>query len=276
MNILFKYLARMFHPYVNKLIENLPDETKTMRKLDLVLTGCYRFNISFLIGSLLFLKEMEKLGYIKVCRISGNGLGTLAGLLYFSDSINILSDYDLKTLPEVGRLLKDKVPKHILKNKLFISYYDVNLCVKITKSKYKTPAKLIDEVIKSCYLPFVVDGNIAYKNQFMDGLSPYVFDVKRDRQILYCSPLNYRYLRVIGSETSKVLTSILDIHGFFVVKQSSSICSYLNEWTCYDRNIELLKYIVERIVVYIIYLVLVVKPYVPNVVMEKFKTYMRN
>ena len=261
----------MFQPYVHKLIKNISDEMKTKRKLDLILTGCYPFNISFLIGALLFLKEMEKRGYIKVCRISGNGLGSLAGLLYFSDSINMLSDYDLKTLPELGRMLKDKVPKHILKNKLFVTYYDAALCVKITKSKYKTPAKLIDEVLKSCYLPFVVDGNIVYKNQFMDGLSPYEFDVKRDRQILYCSPFNYQYLRVLGNETSKVLTGILDIHGFFIIKQGTSMCSYLNEWSCFDRNIELLKYIVERIVVYIIYTMLILKPYLPNRVMEKFK-----
>jgi hypothetical protein len=256
----------MFHPYVNKLIENIPNEMKTMRKLDLVLTGCYPFNTGFLIGALLFLKEMEKRGYIKVCRISGNGLGTLAGLLYFSDSINMLSDYDLKTLFELGRILKDKVPKNMLKNKLFITYYDASLCVKITKSKYKTPAKLIDEVMKSCYLPFVVNGNIAYKKQYMDGLSPYEFDGKHDRQILYCSPLNYQYLRVLGNETSKVLTGILDIHGFFIIKQSTSMCSYLNEWSCFDRNIELLKYIVERIVVYLVYIMLVVKPYLPDYV----------
>ena len=261
----------MFHPYVNKLVENLPDEMKTTRRLDLVLTGCYPFNKSFLIGALLFLKEMEKRGYIKVCRISGNGIGSLAGLLYFSDSINILSDYDLKTLPNLGRLLKDKVPKHILKNKLFISYYDVALRVKITKSKYKTPAKLVDEVLKSCYLPFVVDGNIAYKTQYMDGISPYIFDVKRDRQILYCSPLNYQYLRVLGNETSKVLTGILDIHGFFIIKQSTSMCSYVSDWSYCDRNIELLKYIVERIVVYIIYTTLTIKPYVPDFVVKKFK-----
>jgi len=261
----------MFDSYVNKLIENIPEEMKTMRRLDLVLTGCYHFNTSFLMGSLLFLKEMEKRGYIKVCRISGNGLGSLAGLLYFSDSINTLSDYDLKTLPELGRFLKDKVPKNILKNKLFISYYDSALCVKITKSKYKTSAKLIDEVVKSCYLPFVVDGSIAYKNKYVDGISPYVFDLKRDRKILYCSPLNYQYLRVLGNETSKVLTGILDIHGFFITETTTSMCSYVNEWSCFDRNIELLKYIVERIVVYLIYTMLMVKPYVPDY-LEKLTT----
>ena len=259
----------MFHPYVNKLIENIPDEMKTIRKLDLVLTGCYPFNKSFLIGSLLFLKEMEKRGYIKVCRISGNGLGSLAGLLYFCDSINILSDYDLKTLPDLGRLLKDKVPKNMLKNKLFITYYDVALCVKITKSKYKTQLKLINEVIKSCYLPFVVDGNVAYKNQFMDGLSPYVFDVKRDRQILYCSPLNYNNLHMSLNTchettcTSKVLNGILDVHGFFITQHGTAMCSYLNEWMWCDTKINTLKYIIERIVIHIIYLMLVIKPYVP-------------
>jgi len=262
----------MFHPYVNKLIENLPDqEVKTMKSLDVVLTGCYPFNKHFLMGSLLFLKEMEKRGYVKVCRISGNGLGSLAGLLYFCDSINTLCDYDLKKLVELGRLLQDKVTKNMLKNKLFVSYYDAALCVKITKSKYKTADKLIDEVVKSCYLPFVVDGSIAYKNKYVDGLSPHVFEVKRDRQIFYCSPLNYQYVRVLGNETSKVLTGILDIHGFFIIKQRSSMCSYVNDWSCFDRNVELLKYIVERIVVYLIYTMFMVKPYVPDY-LEKLAT----
>ena len=120
----------MFHPYVNKLVENLPDEIKTSKtplKLDLVLTGCYPFNKSFLVGTLIFLKEMEKRGYIKVCRISGNGLGSLAGLLYFCDSINILSDYDLKTLLNIGEQLKDKVPENLLKNKLFLKiFFSIN------------------------------------------------------------------------------------------------------------------------------------------------------
>ena len=105
----------------------------------------------------------------------------------------------------------------------------------------------------------------------MDGLSPYAFDVKRDRQILYCSPFNYQYLRVLGSETSKLLTGILDIHGFFIIKQSTSMCSYVSDWSWFDRNIELLKYIVERIVVYIIYTMLILKPYVPDFVVGKFK-----
>lgn len=259
----------MFHPYVNKLVENLPDEMKTIRKLDLVLTGCYPFNKTFLIGALLFLKEMEKRGYIKVCRISGNGLGSLAGLLYFCDSINILSDYDLKTLLNIGEQLKDKVPENLLKNKLFITYYDVALGVKITKSSYKTPAKLIDYIIKSCYLPLVVDGNIAYQNKYVDGLSPHIFDARRDRQILHCTPLNYNYLRVLCLKptcTSKVLTGILDVHGFFIMKQSISMSSYVNDWGWFDISIEFLKYIVERMVVYAIYIMLVVKPYLPNYV----------
>ena len=141
--------------------------------------------------------------------------------------------------------------------------------MKITKSKYKTADKLIDEVVKSCYLPFVVDGSIAYKNKYVDGLSPHVFEVKRDRQIFYCSPLSYQYVRASGNETSKVLTGILDIHGFFIIKQRSSMCSYVNDWNCFDRNIELLKYIVERIVVYLIYTMFMVKPYVPDFILEK-------
>jgi len=268
----------MFRPFVKKLIENIPDELKRDKKklkLDLILTGCYTFNVSFLTGALLFLKEMEERNYVKVCRISGNGLGAVAGLLYFCDSVNTLQDYNLETLPNLGFILKNKIPPKILKNKLFLSYYDASACLKINKSKFKSNDKLIDDVIKSCYLPLLVDGDVVYKNKYMDGLTPYLFDVKRDRQILYCCPFNYGNLRVSMNTcqettcTSKVLCGLLDIHGFFITQQSSSMCSYFNDWSCCDKKIDFLKYVIERITVYIVYVVLIVKPWVPDYVSKR-------
>ena len=82
----------MISEYVNKLIENLPNEMKTNKlplKLDIVLDGGV-FNGSYLIGALYFLKEMEKRNYIYIERVSSCSIGSIVGLLYFiDDSLNV-------------------------------------------------------------------------------------------------------------------------------------------------------------------------------------------
>jgi predicted acylesterase/phospholipase RssA len=84
--------ATYFSKICNILIDNLPNEYRLSTsplELDLVLDGGV-FNGSYLIGALLLLKEMEKCNYIKVKRISGCSIGSLAGLLYFIDSLDII------------------------------------------------------------------------------------------------------------------------------------------------------------------------------------------
>ena len=55
----------MIDEYVNKLIENLPESSKKLQNIDLVLDGGL-FNGSYLVGALYFLKEMERRQYIKI------------------------------------------------------------------------------------------------------------------------------------------------------------------------------------------------------------------
>ena len=58
----------MIQHYINKLVDNLPIR-KSPIELDLVLDGGV-FNGSYLIGSLYFLKELEKINYVKIKRNS--------------------------------------------------------------------------------------------------------------------------------------------------------------------------------------------------------------
>ena len=70
----------MIDEYVNKLIENLPESSKKLQNIDLVLDGGL-FNGSYLVGALYFLKEMERRQYIKIDRISGCSIGSIVGFL---------------------------------------------------------------------------------------------------------------------------------------------------------------------------------------------------
>ena len=81
----------MINQYVEKFIENLPEELKNTKnpiKLDLVLDGGI-FNGSYLVGALYFLKEMEKRNYIKICRISGCSIGSIVAFIYIIDCLDI-------------------------------------------------------------------------------------------------------------------------------------------------------------------------------------------
>ena len=56
---------------VSKLIDNIPLSKKNQReKIDIILDGGL-FNGSYLIGALYFLREMEKVGYVEVDKLSG-------------------------------------------------------------------------------------------------------------------------------------------------------------------------------------------------------------
>ena len=85
----------MIDEYVNKLIENLPDNDKTLQRLDLVLDGGI-FNGSYLVGALYFIREMERRKYVKIERISGCSIGSVIALLYFINSLDLMPKlYDI-------------------------------------------------------------------------------------------------------------------------------------------------------------------------------------
>ena len=143
----------MINDYVVKLIENLPNNikcSKTPLHLDLVLDGGL-FNGSYLVGALYFLKEMEKRNYIKIEGISGCSIGSIVAFLYFIDSLDMMpilyevvnSDFKkthhLSILKNLKKLLGDKIPENIcatVKNKLFISYYNIKKLKNNNKNMY--------------------------------------------------------------------------------------------------------------------------------------------
>jgi hypothetical protein len=267
---------------VNKLFKTLPDNLKKIEspiEIDLVLEGG-AFNGSYLIGVLYFLKKMEKNNIIKIKRISGSSIGSLVGLLYFIGDLEfagnlyniLLSDFMKNNFLNITHIiqshLKDKIPKDVcskLYNKLFISYTNIETKKKIVMSKYKNIDCLLDSIIKSCFIPFMIDGNICYKNKFFDGILPYVFLPKNNRKILYVDIMfNEKSYYILNAKNEKsnlnrILTGMLDVHFFFIKQHKTNFCSYVNDWTCFDIFKNVCKQIIEKLVIYIIYFILFFK-----------------
>jgi hypothetical protein len=271
----------MIQSYVQKLIENLPDEITKKKEpliLDLVLDGG-AFNGNYLVGALYFLKEMEKKGFVKVDRISGCSIGSFVGLLYFLDDLDcmielnsvILEDFKKTFLFNKTKIIlksiKDKLPKDIcntINSKLFISYNNIHK-KKITKCNYKNSDDIIETILKSSFIPFFIDGKMSYKNKYIDGITPYIFKPCYNKKILYMDLFGYdKMFNVINVKNEKnifnrLLYGLLDIHNFFIKQTKTSMCSYVNNWNIVDKSFYNIKLFVEVIIIYILKSILFIK-----------------
>ena len=269
----------MVKEYVSKLIENLPDNIKNVKSpqiIDLVLDGGI-FNGSYLIGALYFLKEMEKQNYIKINRISGCSIGSIAAFLYFIDSLDLMSQlyiiankefkesHKLKTLKEIKQYLIKHIPNdicHKVNDKFFITYYNIKKGEKKIKSKFKDVDEIIDTIIKSCFIPYLIDGNILYQSKYIDGINPFVFNKESNIKILYLDLFGYdkigNLLNIKNEKTNyhRILSGMLDIHNFFIKQSNTSMCSYVNEWNYTNLCFNYFKFIIEKILVYFTYILI--------------------
>lgn len=269
--------------FVNKLIENLPDEyTKAKQpiKYDIVLGGG-AFNGSCLIGALYFLKEMEKRNYIKIERISGCSIGSIVGLLYLTDNLDMMTNlyayitkkfkknHNLAIIKEIKDILKGHIPDNIcdiVNNKLYICYNNIKLKKKEVKSKYKNVDHLFDVIIRSSYVPYLIDENIVYKGKYMDGVNPYIFE-KSDNEIiffdLYTMDKIIYFINIKNEKTNfhRVLSGLLEMHTFFIKGASTPMCSSVYKWSLSETAFYYLKAIVERIIICIIRSIFLFKKY---------------
>ena len=276
----------MINDYVIKLIENLPDDlknSKTPLRLDLVLDGGI-FNGSYLVGALYFLKEMEKRNYVIIERISGCSIGSVVAFLYFIDSLDMMpqlydivkkefqNGYKLPTIKDIKKHLKDRTPNDIcekINGKLYICYNNVRKYKKSVKSQYKDTDEIFDTIIKSCFVPYLIDGNFLYNNKYVDGMNPYIFNKVPDKKILYLDLFGYdkigNLLNVKNEKSNfhRILSGLLDIHNFYIKQSNTQMCSYVNDWSVNNNVFNYVKIFIEKLTLNFIYIVIYFKTIIP-------------
>ena len=276
----------MINDYVIKLIENLPVDIKNVNepiKMDLVLDGGI-FNGSYLVGALYFLKEMENRKYIKIERISGCSVGSIVGFLYFIDSLDLMpklydvinaefrQTYNLNIIKELKKHLLDRIPDDIciiINDRLYITYNNIKKNTKPVKKNYKDVDDIINTIIKSSYIPYLIDGNILHENKFIDGITPFIFKERENRILhldLFGSDKLGNLLNVRNEKTNyhRILSGLLDIHSFFIKKTNTSMCSYINDWTYSNTFYNYIKTLIEKICICLIHLLLFVQTKMPR------------
>lgn len=277
----------MVKEYANKLIENLPNNIKnaeTPLTIDLVLDGGI-FNGSYLLGALYFLKEMEKNNYIKVERISGCSIGSIAAFTYFIDGLDIMPNfykivygefkktYNLQIIKKLKHYLLDVIPNDIcskINHKLFICYNNIKKNKKVVKSVYKNVDEIINTIIRSCFIPYLIDGNLLYENKAIDGLNPFVFTPQCNKKILYLDLYGFdkigNLLNVKNENTNyhRILSGLLDIHCFFIKQTNTQMCSYVDTWSYYNISFNYFKLLIEKLIIFSVKLFIIINNNISN------------
>jgi len=272
-----------FYKILEKLVDDLPDKFKNTENpivIDLVLDSGV-FNGSYIIGALYFLKEMEKRNFIKINRISGSSVGSIAGLLYLTDNLDLFyvlykkvfkyfkKNYNLKIIKNLKKLFKGYISDDVcnkVNNKLFIKYNSINYVnsSKI-KSVFKNNDKIFNTIIRSCFFPILIDGNISNKDKYIDGLNPYMFESSINTKILFLNLMGidkcFNILDVKNEKNNfyRILYGLLDMHIFFVKDKSTFMCSYTDEWTTFNKIYFSIRIIFEKIICIAIYILVFIK-----------------
>jgi len=249
--------------YINKLIDNLnlPITPKPIANInnivDIVFEGGL-FNGSYLIGALYYLKQMEERKIIKINRISGCSIGALISLIYYSNNYN-LSDIIYKiTYRHFKKKLNVNIFEKIFHNirpyitnevmekingRFYITFYNIKQNKQIVKNKYKDVDELFETIRRSCHCPYLIDNSFLYKDKYADGFFPFIFndDLTISNKIIYLNIHNFDKLThsisIKNEKTNygRIFYGILDIHTFFMTNHSTSMCSYVNEWSLIEK-----------------------------------------
>lgn len=261
--------------FIKSLIENINCEQFPI-KIDLVLDGG-AFNGVYMLGALLYLKELEKQGKIIVDRVSGCSIGAFCGLLYSIDKLDLfflftkLSMQSLRTYQDFKELMvksKKILDQHIkdgdvekINDKYFLNYYDTKKGEQVLRSKYDNKSDLINSVFKSMYLPYIIERKMRDEDGNIDGVYPYIFtDRSKDKKILFINLITmdklFKVMCIKNEENfiPRVIEGVMDIHKFFRDGYNTRMCNFVDKWNILDIFFFRMREIISTIILYSFYL----------------------
>jgi hypothetical protein len=240
-------MTEILQDYVRAVAKNVA--CPLVEPIDLVIGGG-AFNGAYGLGAVLVIKELEIQKKVRVERISGCSIGGLLALAYICDicsevekmfsairdclkrdgCMHSLRDMITKIVEKA--FIKDETT--ILNGRLFLSHTDLSTMKPIVTSEYEDKASLVEALIRTCFVPLLIDGNTSLENRYVDGVVPHLFkDGARDS--LYVNLIDYKTLfKVIVTRNEanshyRVMQGAADASHFFV-EGNSRMCSWVSKW----------------------------------------------
>lgn len=273
----------MYIDKIQDLILNLKKSTEPT-KINIVCDSG-AFNGLYLMGGLMYLKELEKQEYIKVDRLSGSSIGSISAILYVVNQLELCTemfeimreaykkDFCLKSIKSVLNNIFEKINDTELYKKIshrvYINYYNINTHREIVKSEYNSNEDLKECLYSSMFVPYLINGN-PHNNYKVDALAPYIFNCRTcdDTKILFFKLMYFGKLKKlihIGKDktpSERILTGILDTHRFFN-EGYSKMCSWVNDWSISEYFEFRGRQFITFIVVIIIFIMTTIYRWIP-------------
>ena len=196
-----------FNSYIYALTQNL-NQKLIPENINVIVDGG-AFNGAYAIGTLLYLKQLEKQKLTTINKVSGTSIGAILSFLFITDSLfeninwfeTILNDFrSTSNLKKTHEIIKNLVNENIddvkvLNDKLFITYYDTNQMQQIVTNKYNSKEELIDILTRSSFIPYLIDGNPFYKDIYSDGITPHIFNQDNTNTSIFINLMSFKIIK---------------------------------------------------------------------------------
>uniref|UniRef100_A0A6C0HHW2 PNPLA domain-containing protein n=1 Tax=viral metagenome TaxID=1070528 RepID=A0A6C0HHW2_9ZZZZ len=258
----------LMREYIKALLLNV-DLSKLKKEINLIFDGG-AFNGGFAAGVAMYVKALEEQELVKIDKVSGCSIGSAIALWYvcgcqeeairffeqmtidFQDTLNLVGYH--KNIKDFVHFLFPDGNVSTLKDKLYINFYDTQKHAQNVVSEFKDVDHLIDCILQSSHLPYIIDGNARYKGRYIDGILPHIFNgsggssgsssstVKNDGSTtdsLFIKLLTLHKCSramVVKCEANihyRLLSGIADANEFFTIG-SSDMCSYVSQWSYFN------------------------------------------
>ena len=240
----------LLRDYIDAVTKNSLNGLDKPKEIDLVISGG-AFNGGYGYGALLYIRSLEKYNKIKINRVSGCSTGCLLAIVYFSSKLVDLEELYLglqKCLRDKGSLfvLREIIEKLVdnaleeggflkkISGRLFISRTNLSTGSHEVVDNFNTREDLIEAVYSSCFIPYLVDGNMRYNEKYVDGIVPFLF-TDSARPSLYIDLMcfsKFHKMFVTMKEVNphgRIIDGANDASKFFN-EGGQGICSWVNKW----------------------------------------------
>jgi len=258
------------HDILSSLIDNvnnkiINENDNRILDLDITMSGG-AFNSNYLVGCLYFLREMQEKKLIRIHRMSSCSASSLIAFLFLTNNLELFQEklYEMivtsfrsnktfifteSNFQSITGIIKCSLPPDdettlkMVNKKLYITYFDVKRRRKIVKKKYKTVKDIFETIKKSSYIPHITMNKLVYRNRYMDGCTPHIFENGKRKQ-LFISMIGKDKIKdsmILKNDKNgvhKIINGMLDAYYFFFRGcVGTSMCSYVDHWS-YLTNIK--------------------------------------